>query len=47
GFCGTCKLRATAGTVDHRDTILTDTERADGYLLTCVSRATTPLTLNI
>jgi hypothetical protein len=27
------------GTVQHRDTLLTDPERAAGYLLTCVSRA--------
>ncbi|MFW0793749.1 PDR/VanB family oxidoreductase [Gordonia sp. CPCC 205515] len=38
GFCGTCKVRSLAGAVDHRDNILTEPERADGYLLTCVSR---------
>ncbi|MFW0788326.1 PDR/VanB family oxidoreductase [Gordonia sp. CPCC 205333] len=47
GFCGTCKIRATAGTIDHRDMTLTDTERDQGYLLTCVSRATGQLTLDI
>lgn len=39
GFCGTCRVRALEGTVQHRDTLLTDPERAAGYLLTCVSRA--------
>lgn len=39
GFCGTCRIRVTDGTVQHRDTLLTDPERAAGYLLTCVSRA--------
>ncbi|RAV09811.1 oxidoreductase [Mycolicibacterium sp. GF69] len=39
GFCGTCRSRVLAGDVDHRDMLLTDTERADGMILTCVSRA--------
>lgn len=42
GFCGTCRIRTlpgTEGTVQHRDTLLTDPERDAGYLLTCVSRA--------
>lgn len=42
GFCGTCRIRTvpgTDGTVQHRDTLLTDPERDAGYLLTCVSRA--------
>ena len=42
GFCGTCRIRVAPGTgaaVQHRDTLLTDPERAAGYLLTCVSRA--------
>jgi ferredoxin len=42
GFCGTCRIRALDGSdhvVAHRDTLLTDPERAAGYLLTCVSRA--------
>ncbi|MFH8406027.1 PDR/VanB family oxidoreductase [Streptomyces sp. NPDC018019] len=37
GFCGTCQQRVLAGEVDHRDTLLTDTERADSLLI-CVSR---------
>lgn len=39
GFCGTCRTRVLRGAVQHRDTLLTDPERADGMMLTCVSRA--------
>jgi ferredoxin-NADP reductase len=39
GFCGTCRTRVLSGEVDHRDTLLTDLERADGLMLVCVSRA--------
>lgn len=39
GFCGTCRILVRDGRVQHRDTLLTDPERAAGYLLTCVSRA--------
>lgn len=39
GFCGTCRTTVLAGAVDHRDTLLTDPERAAGMMLTCVSRA--------
>ena len=39
GFCGTCRARALEGVVQHRDTLLTEPERADGMILTCVSRA--------
>ena len=39
GFCGTCRTRVLDGRVDHRDTLLTEPERADGMMLVCVSRA--------
>jgi ferredoxin-NADP reductase len=39
GFCGTCRARVLDGTVDHRDTLLTEPERADGMMLICISRA--------
>ncbi len=39
GFCGTCRTRVLDGSVDHRDTLLTDPERADGMMLVCISRA--------
>ncbi|MGY4957055.1 PDR/VanB family oxidoreductase [Streptomyces nigrescens] len=38
GFCGTCQQRVLSGEVDHRDDLLTDTERNDSLLI-CVSRA--------
>lgn len=41
GFCGTCRtqvINGTNGVVQHRDTLLTDPERAAGMMLTCVSR---------
>jgi ferredoxin-NADP reductase len=39
GFCGTCRTRVLDGHVDHRDTLLTGPERADGMMLICISRA--------
>ncbi|MEC4017208.1 PDR/VanB family oxidoreductase [Streptomyces sp. H27-D2] len=38
GFCGTCQQSVLSGEVDHRDELLTDTERIDSMLI-CVSRA--------
>jgi len=38
GFCGTCRVRVVSGTPDHRDSRLSDVDRADGMLV-CVSRA--------
>lgn len=40
GFCGTCECRVLKGVPDHRDTLLSDQERARGdVMLPCVSRA--------
>ena len=39
GFCGTCRTRVLAGVVDHRDSLLTEPERAAGLMLVCISRA--------
>jgi ferredoxin-NADP reductase len=42
GFCGTCRTRVlnvVGGTLDHRDTLLTDPERDNGMMLICISRA--------
>jgi ferredoxin len=39
GFCGTCRTRVLDGGVEHRDTLLTDPERAEGMMLVCISRA--------
>ncbi|MGU3291648.1 PDR/VanB family oxidoreductase [Williamsia sp. M5A3_1d] len=48
GFCGTCRVRVTEGVVDHRDTLLTEPERAAGWMLSCVSRSDgTDLTLEL
>ncbi|MFD6197979.1 PDR/VanB family oxidoreductase [Mycobacteriaceae bacterium NPDC060252] len=38
GFCGTCEVKVVSGAVDHRDTLLTASERGAGAMLTCVSR---------
>ena len=49
GTCGTCEVRVLAGSPDHRDSVLSSEERAaDQYMMTCVSRATSPsLTLDV
>jgi ferredoxin-NADP reductase len=39
GFCGTCRVPVRSGVVDHRDTLLTEPERAANMMLICVSRA--------
>jgi ferredoxin len=39
GFCGTCVVSVLAGEPEHRDTVLTDQQRAAGQMLICVSRA--------
>ena len=38
GTCGTCRTRLIAGEADHRDLVLTDSERGDNIMI-CVSRA--------
>lgn len=47
GFCGTCRTRVLDGAVDHRDTLLTEPERAAGLVLTCVSRAAAGSSLTV
>ena len=40
GVCGTCEAIVLEGTPDHRDSMLTEAERASGNkILTCVSRS--------
>lgn len=40
GICGTCETAVIEGTPDHRDSLLTDEERASGKcMMTCVSRS--------
>lgn len=38
GTCGSCRMRLLAGEADHRDLVLSDTERLDNIMV-CVSRA--------
>lgn len=38
GFCGTCRTRVISGDADHRDTVLSDAERAETMAI-CVSRS--------
>jgi ferredoxin-NADP reductase len=41
GICGTCETRVLCGTIEHRDDILTDAEKAEGEtMMICVSRCT-------
>lgn len=43
GFCGTCETKVLEGEVDHRDTILSDKERAkNDTMFICVSRSKCP-----
>lgn len=40
GICGSCELKVISGDVDHRDSLLSDEERAAGkVMMPCVSRA--------
>ncbi|SPX88023.1 PDR/VanB family oxidoreductase [Mycobacteroides abscessus] len=39
GFCGTCRTRLLSGEPDHRDHRLTPSQRQNGDILICVSRA--------
>lgn len=40
GICGTCEVRVIDGEVDHRDSILSSSERAANQtMMTCISRA--------
>lgn len=44
GICGSCETAITSGTVDHRDHVLTEREKADNdCLMICVSRASCPV----
>ncbi len=48
GSCGACELPVLVGGIEHRDSVLTDEERASGKeLLACVSRGKTRLVLAI
>ena len=41
GVCGTCEKRVLAGSIDHRDSLLSEAEReANEFMMICVSRGT-------
>ncbi len=42
GYCGTCEAHVLAGEPDHRDTVLTDEERAGHKMCICVGRSRSP-----
>ncbi|MEP6702173.1 MAG: PDR/VanB family oxidoreductase [Betaproteobacteria bacterium] len=41
GTCGSCRMKLLAGVADHRDLVLTDSER-QREIMVCVSRAVSP-----
>lgn len=42
GICGTCQAQVLDGAVDHRDSVLSEAEKASGeVMMTCVSRSRT------
>ena len=48
GGCITCAAKLTAGTVDQRRQVaLNNRQLADGYVILCVARATSDITLEI
>ena len=43
GVCGTCLTRVLEGEPDHRDSLLSEEERAaNDYMMICVSRSRSP-----
>jgi ferredoxin-NADP reductase len=43
GYCGACEVRVLEGIPDHRDTVLTERERAaNNTMMICVSRSKSP-----
>ncbi len=48
GGCGACRVRLSSGSVDMAEpNCLSQAERRDGYVLTCVGRATSPVVLEV
>lgn len=39
GVCGACAVKVLEGEVEHRDSVLSDADKAEGYMCICVSRA--------
>jgi ferredoxin len=46
GVCGTCRIQVTAGDVECDSTSLDAGERAEGYVLACVSTPQSDCTVN-
>jgi ring-1,2-phenylacetyl-CoA epoxidase subunit PaaE len=48
GGCGACKVRVVAGDVEMEEpSCLSSSERAAGYVLACVARAESPITIEV
>lgn len=47
GMCGSCKTRVLEGEADHRDSSLSEADKAQGYFLPCISRGKTDLVLDL
>jgi ferredoxin len=48
GGCGACKVKLVSGTVHTEEpSCLSPRERAEGYVLTCCSRPTSPVALEV
>lgn len=48
GGCGACKVRVLDGSADMEEpSCLSASERAEGYVLSCVARAETPITIEV
>jgi ferredoxin len=50
GGCGTCKMRAISGRVEHgrcSTAVLGEEEKASGWFLSCQARALTDLTIEL
>ncbi len=48
GICASCQTPVLEGTVEHRDFVLTERERAtNAVMMLCVSRASCPLVLDL
>ncbi|RYG01852.1 MAG: iron-sulfur cluster-binding domain-containing protein, partial [Chitinophagaceae bacterium] len=39
GDCGSCAVKILEGEAEHRDHVLSDAQKADGFICLCVSRA--------
>jgi vanillate monooxygenase ferredoxin subunit len=47
GMCLSCKVKVLEGEPDHRDQVLPEADKAQGYFLPCISRGKTDLVLDL